>query len=167
MIDPAVPLSLCGHSFGARTVSAALQGLAAGEIAGHALPARQHVGSRPLQATLWAGALDNTVWQPGNRHSQALTQVEQVVVTVNPNDVPLQAFSMISGRDMIGAYGLANPAALGEMRSRVYTLPSDQVGVMHRLKSYERRPEIIDGLRPFFFYYHSADALNPLSVESN
>lgn len=157
-LDPQVPISLAGHSFGARTVTAALQGLAADRIAGYELPERKYQGRRPMQAALVAAAMDNTLLLPGYRHGLALTQVDRMLITKNPQDRSLRLFSLLSetGVDALGTTGIPGLARLPDRNKVRQLVPSRWVGKAHRWSRYTNSPGAAASLRPYFFYQDAA-----------
>ncbi|MEX2121810.1 MAG: hypothetical protein WD847_19665 [Pirellulales bacterium] len=153
-IDPATPLSLTGHSFGARTVSAALQGLASGRIARHDLPERLYAGPRSIQAALVAAPIDGDWLYPGKQHELALSQVERMLITVNRRDLVLRTFTRLSGRrvEAVGTTGLVEKWRLGEQRSKVIEIDaSPWLGCLHLWSRYAENPQAAARLRPYFF----------------
>jgi hypothetical protein len=158
-LDPRVPITLAGHSFGSRTVTAALQALATNYIAGHHLPPRHFVGWRPMQAALIAAGMDNNLLQPGYRHGLALTQIDRILITVNPQDRTLKVLARFSPTcsPCLGTTGIPNMPALGEqLRKVVQVYPNTWVGKAHRFSKYANSPETAAMMRPYIFYWQSA-----------
>jgi hypothetical protein len=169
LLRPDVPLSLTGHSFGAKIVAASLQGLAAGHIAGQELPAPASsdgeatfdAGGSPIapvgrsiQAALLAAAFDNTALLPGYRYGMALTQVDRMIITVNPEDMPLRIYMRCAngGVSLLGETGIPGASRLGELQSKVYFVSSTPyAGCMHHVRYYTGT-DIAAILRPYFFY---------------
>lgn len=151
-LDPQVSLSLVGHSFGARTVAAALEGLATHRVAGHELPPRTHDDRRSIQVAMLAAAVDNTALLPGRRYGSALTQVDRLLLTVNSRDLALRAFTRFAngGGPVLGLTGLPNIHSLGDQRSKIRVVYSP-LGCKHEIKYYEHSPSIVAAMRPYFF----------------
>jgi hypothetical protein len=167
-LDPDVSLSLAGHSFGARTVTAALQGLATNRIAGYDLVDRRYEGPRPMQAALVAAALDNRLLYPGFRHGEALGQVDRMLVTVNAHDRTLRAYSLFTDFEVLGLTGIVNPSRLGEDRDKLIQLgPSVLLCTAHRWSRYANSPRTAARLRPFFIYRNAPPALPPAESEQS
>jgi hypothetical protein len=157
-VDARTPLSLVGHSFGARAVAASLQGLATNRMAGYDLGPRTNPPEtdRPMQAALLAAAFDNRWLWPDGRYGQALTQVDRMLVTRNPNDRLLRIYSnhlLPPGVRVLGMTGIPDLSArLGELASRVTTIDVSWAGRAHLWSNYTVAPEAERLFRPFFFY---------------
>ncbi|MGD9646166.1 MAG: hypothetical protein AB7U73_10685 [Pirellulales bacterium] len=162
LIDPRVPLSLAGHSYGCRTITAGLQGLAVGHAAGYRLPPRQYIGWRPMEACLVAAAMDKWLLTPRGRHALAVTQVDRMLITVNPNDRTLALLPKWFNWEALGLNGLpARPIVPYDQR--VIQLESTSwVNKAHRFQAYAHDRELADRLRPYFFYL---DAPEPIPAE--
>ncbi len=98
-IHPDVPLTLIGYSFGARSITGALQLLADGSLSEDAGAARR------IRAMLIAAAVDSHWLSPGCRHGNALGLLEQAFITVNPCDRALRFYPLL--------YRCSDPQALG------------------------------------------------------
>ncbi len=165
-INPRTSLSLVGHSFGSRTIAAALQALATNRIAGYDLGPRSHPGKdwppeakdwRPMQAALVAPAMDNRWLWPGWRYGKALTQVDHIFVTRNPNDRLLRIYSdkyLPAGVRALGLTGIPQAEErLGDQRSKWATsFNAAFAGTAHRWSRYADAPGASRQLRPHFFY---------------
>jgi len=142
-MDPRVPTSAIGHSFGARVITGALEMLAGGEVAGRQLPE----GPRParrLRAVLVAAAMDNASLLPGRRNDQALLSADRVLITQNGRDRVLKWYPRMYGRggpDALGYTGPACPARLGELQEKIEVLGlSCSVGKTHAWTHYLASP---------------------------
>ena len=162
LLDPRLPLSLAGHSYGCRSITAGLQGLATGHIAGYVLPDRQYTGWRPMQACLVAAAMDKWLLTPRGRHALAVTQVDRMLITVNPKDRTLALLPKWFPWEALGLNGLpARPIAPYDQR--VLQMESTSwVNKAHRFQAYATDRELADRLRPYFFYL---DAPEPIPAE--
>ena len=162
LLDPRLPLSLAGHSYGCRSITAGLQGLATGHIAGYQLPERQYTGWRPMQACLVAAAMDKWLLTPRGRHALAVTQVDRMLITVNPKDRTLALLPKWFPWEALGLTGLpARPIAPYDQR--VLQMESTSwVNKAHRFQAYATDRELADRLRPYFFYL---DAPEPIPAE--
>jgi hypothetical protein len=168
-INPRTTLSLVGHSFGARTVAAALQGLATNRMAGYHLGPRRHTELRLVQAALVAPAMDNRWLWKGWRYGEALTQVDRMLVTRNPNDRLLRYYSdkyLPSGVRALGLTGIPNQQRLGDMRFRLTPFDAVWAGTSHRWTRYADAPNAASQLRKHFFY-EDANAEELLGAEES
>lgn len=155
MIDPRIPLSLAGHSYGTRTVLAGLECLATNRVAGAELRWRAYTGRRRMQAALLAAALDNHELWPEQRYGHALSQVDRMLITVNPRDRTLQAWWLVSSTrsEALGTSGVAEVWRLGQQAEKIYLImPEEWVGKAHRFSRYSSSPQAAANLRPFVFY---------------
>ncbi len=115
-INPAVPVSLIGYSFGARTIGGALNLLAGGEFAGQTLPQPGAAERTPLRAVLVAAAMDDVSFLPGGANGRALAPLDHLLVAYNPADPATRWYSrMFRGRgpEALGHSGPACPGRLG------------------------------------------------------
>jgi hypothetical protein len=156
-INPRTTLSLVGHSYGSRTVAAALQGLATNRMAGYDLGPRNHSEWRPMQAALVAAAMDNRWLWPGWRYGKALEQVDHILVTRNPDDRLLRFYSdrlLPPGVRALGLTGIPEPARLTEEQRAVAltSVNSLWAGTAHRWSRYVNSDQAQRMLRPYFFY---------------
>lgn len=157
-LEPSVPLSLVGHSFGSRTVAAALHALAVGRASGHDLPPRRYVGPRPIQATLLAAAMDNIWLWPGSKYGLAVTQVNRMLITFNPWDRILRAYDRLDGSDagVLGMTGLPQEFRLGDHESKVIEWKvTPWVWSAHRWARYANSPRLANRLRPYIVYFEA------------
>lgn len=150
-LDPRESVTLVGYSFGARAISGALHLLGGGKLDDRQL-AKVEMGDRaPLRAVLLAAAVDDDWLLPGHRHGRALTAVERMVVTVNPQDRVLRWYRFLVPRShatALGSHGVANRAALGRQAPKLVQLNAHQaVGGQHGWSSYIGSPEVIAQLR--------------------
>jgi len=169
-INPRTTLSLVGHSFGSRTVAAALQGLATNCMAGYDLGPRRHTEWRPMQAALVAPAMDNRWLWPGWRYGKALTQVDRMLVTRNPNDRLLRFYSdrfLPRGVRALGLTGVPNRQRLGDLRFRLTPFDTLWAGTSHRWTRYADVPSAARQLRLHFFYENAPTAEEILGVDAS
>jgi hypothetical protein len=153
LLDPGVPLSLTGHSIGCRTVCAALEGLASGEIAGEVLPPPIFTGPRVIQAGLLVPSFDpRYLWQAG-RYGNALSQVESMLVAYNPHDRLLRAYARVISPWALGLNGMPQPERLGENQHKLVEVSSRPwVHSVHRFSRYARSRKGHSWMRRYFFY---------------
>ncbi|HUY32102.1 MAG TPA: hypothetical protein VMV69_04920 [Pirellulales bacterium] len=152
-LDPAVPLSLTGHSIGCRSVCAALEGLASGEVAGAPLPPPSFTGRRAIQAGLLVPAFDPRYLWPGGRYGDALSQVDRLLVVYNPRDRMMGVHSRRISPWVLGRYGMPEPQRLGENQYKLLQVSSQNwVGHAHRFSRYANSKNGTSWMRRYFFY---------------
>ena len=169
-INARTSLSLVGHSFGSRTIAAALQGLATNCIAGYDLGPRNHTAWRPIQAALVAPAFDNRWLWPGWRYGKAMSQIDHILVTRNPNDRLLRVYSdkyLPAGVRALGLTGIPQAEErLGDQKSKWATsFNAAFAGTAHRWSRYADAPGASRRLRPHFFYENAPTAEEVSGVE--
>ena len=155
-MDPGVPITLIGHSYGARTVTAAAHVLSGGTAVGWAMPdgytPKERIG---LRAILVAAAMDNDWLLPGRRHGRALGQLDRVLLTQNWSDSGLKWYPLISkprGPMALGRTGSACPSRLGLDGEKVETVNVNcSVGRNHHFRDYMRAPEVTSRLARYAF----------------
>lgn len=138
-MQPNVPVSLVGFSFGARIITGALHVLAGGRLSAGALTTREHAERSATRAVLIAAALDNDWLTPGHEHELALSQVDRLLVFVNPQDLVLGLYPRITdGRnEALGYTGLVARRRVGEQAAKVHEVNVNHlVGRQHAFKAY-------------------------------
>ena|GEM_PF-1532730 len=143
-----VPVGVVGYSYGARVLAGTLHMLGGGRIEGRSVP----VGgdSRRIRAVLIAAAVGRDSLLPGQRFGKALSQVDRVLVTMNPLDRVLKFFPLVSeGRDI--ALGRLGPVLAGlpsTDRSKVSALNVQPiVRHKHEFSVYMSVPSIMASIR--------------------
>ncbi len=130
-LDPEVPVSLIGYSFGARVITGALHILAGGQVAGRSLP--EPTGERrQIRAVLVAAALDADWLLPGRRNGLTLSQVDRMLVTRNARDPVLRWYRLTYGRGGPPAMGHVGPAWCGPAGNLEVLDVTCSVGRAHR-----------------------------------
>lgn len=156
-MDPQVPVSLLGYSYGARLITGSLHILGGGRLIGRALPARLHPDRLPARVVLMAGALDNYSLKPYARNGLALTQVERMLVMTNPADEVLRYYRLLYGlhgrTQALGYTGAAGLGLLGSSQSKVtHWNVARYVGPDHELNRYLYSPSVIAGMASYALY---------------
>jgi hypothetical protein len=149
---PDVPVSLVGYSFGARLVGGTLHLLGGGRLAGHALLERVHPQRLPLRAVFMAGALDSHALLPNGRNHRALSQVERMLVLVNPRDPVLHHYPLLAGifrkgPPALGYTGFFSRCLGGECEKIAQWNVSSYVGKNHDWQRYLYSPAIVSRLQ--------------------
>jgi len=176
-VNPEVRVSLIGYSFGARTITGALQLLAGGRFAGRSLPeGAAPVERTPVRAVLVAAAMSAHWLSSGGANGLALSLADRVLVTRNTYDPVLKYYPRMYGRggpQALGYTGLARSSRLGEQREKVEILPVERsVGSNHGLNGYLRASPVRSRLAWYAFLEPpvaeaEADAPKPESEASD
>ncbi len=144
-MNPNVPVSLIGHSYGSRLISSSLHVLGGGIIAGQGLdePLERN---QPLRAVLLAAAMGNQWLLPGNRHGQAMNSVDGLLVMANSSDGVLRWYPRLfpgKGPEALGYSGIASPSRLGPHYDKVQQVDvAPLIGKAHNLADYFHTPAI-------------------------
>lgn len=159
------PVSLLGHSHGARAVSACLHMLGGGAVAGRVLGGYSSVPRR-LRAVLAAAAIDHHWLNPGERYGQALYPVEGILNLKNGLDLPLVLYPL---RRPFANRSLARAGLTRRDRERQGNLTCKMaeldvkwiIGTGHMWPNYSRHPEIAYAISPYLYF---ADPSAPVST---
>jgi len=89
-VPESCPLSLVGHSQGARLMLSTTHLLGGGQVLGHRFP--YHVGRRHIRVVVAAAAFDHHWLNRGERYGCALNPVECMLNLRNQCDVPLRLY---------------------------------------------------------------------------
>lgn len=162
-LPPDQPVSIVGHSHGARTAVAAMHVLGGGVLENcQGLPpgfaAPQH-----LRAVLIAAAIDHHWMNPGQRYGQSLLCPERVLLLRNGCDVTLGIYPLRigSGERALGKYGLGpdDRWALGPLGMKVAEFDVAQYTSWHHsFDNYHERPELGAALVPYIYFHDDAPA---------
>jgi esterase/lipase superfamily enzyme len=150
------PLSLVGHSHGARTVSTALQLRAGGKVEDVQF-GRAPDFDRRVRVVLVAAAIDNSWLRPGHRFGMAITGSEHFINLRNRDDAALTLYPLrrVFSGEALGKTGFTprSRRELGELSSRVGEIDvTRQIGSGHMLYNYVEHPEIARSIAPTLFY---------------
>lgn len=153
------PISLIGHSHGARTVASTLHLMGGGSVQGYSL-SRDTGRGRRVRAVLAAAALDHPWFNPGNRYGCALRSVETLVHLRNRNDLPLLAYPLrkpFSHRALARAgFTRDDLARLGPQAAKIVEFDiTPLVGSGHIWPNYYTRPEIAAAIAPYIYFADS------------
>ncbi len=111
-VDPDVPISLVGYSYGAQSIVGALRLLAGECYAGFVLERRGPARRAPLAAVLVAGAMESCALASADPTRSPLSQVDRLLVTCNSRDSNLKFFPLLYGRRGPQAIGVVGPSCL-------------------------------------------------------
>jgi pimeloyl-ACP methyl ester carboxylesterase len=150
------PVNLVGFSFGARVATGALHLAAGGEVAGRRLGADRAERLKPIRAVLVAAALDADWLLPGHHNGLALSQVERMLVTVNPLDPVLRRYPLMyrrGGPEALGCVGPLCSGQLGDEREKIETFnASCSVGHAHAWARYNASPSLRGMIARYAFF---------------
>jgi hypothetical protein len=150
-LSPQGPTSVVGYSSGAGVVTGALHVLGGGVLEGRRLADPAPPEASKIHAVLLGAAMPNNTLLPGMPHDRAWTQVERLLVTVNPDDAVLHFYPMLWGRGgpaALGASGVVERARLGPAQAKLIEL--DMRGALrrnHGWRYYSGSPEVTTLLR--------------------
>jgi pimeloyl-ACP methyl ester carboxylesterase len=145
-------VTLVGFSFGARIITGSLHLLAGGQLNGSQLGGWTNEPRLPYRAALLAAALDSHWLAEGQRHGLALTQVDEMFVTVNDRDFILKTYPRLSrnwhGGEALGAIGPSFDVLDGPNQQKLVASDVNRL-VHHRhfIVNYLRTPEIMAMVR--------------------
>ncbi|HWB07878.1 MAG TPA: hypothetical protein VG826_01450 [Pirellulales bacterium] len=151
-LDPDVPLTFCGSSFGAGIAGGALQLLAGGRLGPYQLEAVPRP-KRQTRLVVLGAAINNDAFLPGRKYGMALSQAERTLVFVNPDDLALRVYHrLFSRRRVVSALGLTGPAGLRRSphAPRIeLAWASPHVGRKHGMMPYWQSPTLVARMRPY------------------
>jgi len=155
-MDPGVPVTLIGHSYGARAITGAAHVLSGGRLAGWKMPDEYVPNTRTrVRAILVAAALDNNWLLPGGQHGLALGQLDSVLLTQNWCDVVLKWYPLVfraRSPRALGQTGSACPTLLGPDGRKIETVNvTCSVGRNHGFGDYMRTPAVSSRLAWYAF----------------
>jgi hypothetical protein len=160
------PVSIVGHSHGARTTVAAMHVLGGGRLEqGQALPPGHPVPSH-LRAVLLAAAIDHDWLNPGDRYGQALLVPEKVLLMRNSRDATLGIYPLRTGVGERalgrGGLGVDDRFALGPLGGRVVEMDVARFADWHHgFANYHERPELAAAMRPFVYFQDPPAEIGP------
>lgn len=154
-VPESCPLSLIGHSHGARLMLSATHLIGGGQVLGHAYPYR--VGHRHIRIIVAAAAFDHDWLNRGERYGCALNRVECMLNLRNQCDVPLRLypFTRPFARRAFGQFGLSNRDAerIGPNVRKIREInvaPLLQGG--HQWYEYYLQPRILGEMLPYIYF---------------
>jgi hypothetical protein len=156
-LDPAAPVSLWGHSLGARVITGALHLLGGGEIDGHRLAQRSHATREPVQVVFLVAAIDSDWLLAGHYHGNAMSQVARMFLVNNGCDALLKRYHLIyadRGHEQALGYTGLDRGCVSEMDwTKVSQVDACcQVGRRHTFDGYLRSPDLVARMRPYLLF---------------
>ena len=150
------PISLIGHSHGARMVSATVHALAGGTVEGRCYsggPDRSH----RIRVVLAAAAIDHDWFNPGGRFDLTLCRAEAVLNLRNRHDFPLLLYPTrrFCSRAAMAITGITrgDRRQLGEQNCRIDDCDiTHLVGLGHVWPHYYSQPDIARAIRHFVYF---------------
>lgn len=160
-LDPEMPLSLIGTSYGARIVTGGLHLLGGGKLPPNSPLQRSNDARRPIRLVLITAAIDADWLVPGHRHGAALGQVEQVLLINNSTDRVLRRYHFLYGlrsdARALGCQGCA-PGWYGRDAGKVLqTDVARLMGSQHGCGPYFATPQLVARMEPYVFCRPSDD----------
>lgn len=159
---PEQPVTLIGHSHGARATAAALHALGGGAVDdGSTLPPGSPVPSR-MRAVLVAAAIDHDWLNPGKKYGNALQPVERMLVIHNHRDGWLSVYPLqnpFTGQQALGRSGInfGDRMQLNELGQKITLLDSSGfAGRSHDFSAVNSRPEMAEAIAPFVTFQDPA-----------
>lgn len=151
-------VSFAGYSYGARIITGALDELADEDIAKVEQVSDASADEASLSAILMAPAMNNCWILPGNRHGEAVSQVDELLLLKNPIDRALKWYPVVaygrvhSGPQALGYTGIPGISRLGDDAEKVeqYNV-SGIVGREHNALLYLQSSRIIERVAPYVF----------------
>ncbi len=159
-----VPVSLVGHSHGARTVVAALHLLGGGSVRGHSLDQSGCEG-KACHAVLLAAAIDQPWLSHGQKYSQAHRATRGILNVFNRNDPVLGIYALRKpfGFPALGTTGFGvdswGRAAASAAPFRDLDVTS-LIGANHLQKHFSSRPELARWIAPYVYCRGGCDVGN-------
>jgi Alpha/beta hydrolase of unknown function (DUF900) len=150
------PISLIGHSHGARMVSAAVHALAGGAVEDRCYVGPPDCGHR-IRVVLAAAAIDHDWFNPGGRFALAPQRAEAILNLRNRHDFVLLLYPTRRpfSRAALAVTGFTrrDRGQLGDLNCRIVDCDvTPQVGLGHYWPHYYRQPDIARAMRHFVYF---------------
>jgi hypothetical protein len=112
--SPDAQLSMLGYSFGTRLIGSSLHYLGGGSLRGRKL-GELHIENRHVRTIMLAAALDDNHFSPGHTMQMAPTQIDRLLLGLNPIDPALKWYALLyeitfrprRGQQALGHSGVA------------------------------------------------------------
>ncbi len=144
-LPPDTPVSLTGHSFGARIISGAAHLVAGGNLGGYRLSPGRVGPQRQLTAVLSAAAMHDYWLSPDCYHGQALLEIDRLLVLYNTRDPVLRFYRHSERRARPRALGYTGAVICGDSSAQVDQVNvACQIGREHSFWDYLCNPAVTD-----------------------
>jgi hypothetical protein len=155
------PVSLFGHSHGARMIVSALHLLGGGGVSGERLMCCEHTGHR-LRAVLAAAAFEHDWLNPGERYDRALWRTECLVNLRNQKDFALGMYPFLhpGANRTLGRRGFSHDdrCQLGLLNPKTVEIDvTPLVGRRHVWPAYYAHPPIAGAIAPYIYFADPAE----------
>lgn len=155
-LKPEQPVTLVGHSHGARLTAATMHLLGGGSIEGERLPAEM-VGNRKIRMVLASAAVDRNWLNPGQLYGRALALPDGVLNLRNTADYALNAYPLTKpfGVDSIGRTGprLQDRMQMGSLNGKLVDVEVAPIlGSAHTWPNYYNQPALARAMAPYVFH---------------
>jgi hypothetical protein len=152
-LPPDTPVSLTGHSFGARIICGGAHLLAGGHLGRYALGPDGVALPRELSVVLSAAAMHDYWLSPGCYHGRALWEIDRLLVLYNTCDPVLKYYRHIERGARPRALGYSGAAICGDTTAQVDQLNvACQIGKEHSFFAYLSNPTVMDLVAPYALF---------------
>ncbi|WP_437206814.1 alpha/beta hydrolase [Planctomicrobium sp. SH664] len=156
-IPPSCPVSMIGHSHGARVIFSAMHLACGGDIEGYRFPYSLGAGRR-YRIVVAAAALDHNWLNPGQQFGYALNPVECVLNLRNRHDLALSLYPVsrpFAGRALArSGFTRWDKTKLGPNAAKVRDYDvTEYVGHHHFWPFYYNQPAVIAAAVPYLYFY--------------
>ena len=156
-VPAACPVSLVGHSHGARVILSAMHLAGGGSILGHVYPGSLG-NQRRYRVVLAAAAMDHHWLNPGQRYDCALHRVECLLNVRNQQDLPLAFYPLTRpfARRALARAGFTNRDVrkIGPNITKVRDIDfTFRLGSEHLWPYYYSDPAIIREALPYIYFF--------------
>lgn len=157
-LSPDAQVSMVGYSFGTRLIGSSLHYLGGGALRGRQLTELQ-VENRHVRTVMLAAALDNNHFAPGHTMQMAPSQIDRLLLGLNPRDPALKWYALLyeitfrprRGQQALGHSGVACVLQLnGRVEQRDMSCP---VGREHDTHGFHYlTPGFVERMRTYVYF---------------
>lgn len=163
-LSPDAQVSMVGYSFGTRLIGSSLHYLGGGALRGRKL-AELQVENRHVRTVMLAAALDNNHFSPGHTMQSAPSQIDRLLLGLNPSDPALKWYALLyqitfrprRGQQALGHTGVAG-LNCSELNGRVEQRNmSCAVGREHDTHGFHYlTPWFVERMRTYVYFEETA-----------